>query len=69
MKDNEKDLIFTFFKSLGRSDVDSQSKEIKNFQMRFDELVSTTTQENKKYGALSIKLGLIVGLIVVVIFI
>ena len=69
MKDNEKDLIFTFFKSLGRSDVDSKSKEIKNFQMRFDELVSTTTQENKKYGALSIKLGLIVGLIVVVIFI
>ena len=69
LKDNEKDLIFTFFKSLGRSDVDSQSKEIKNFQMRFDELVSTTTQENKKYGALSIKLGLIGGLIVGVIFI
>lgn len=69
LKDNEKDLIFTFFKSLGRSDVDSQSKEIKNFQSRFDELVTATTNENKKYGSLSIKLGLIAGLILVVIFI
>ena len=31
LKDDEKDVIFTFFKSLGRSDVDSQSKKIKNF--------------------------------------
>ena len=35
LKDNEKDMIFTFFKSLGRSDVESQSKEIKNFQVKF----------------------------------
>ena len=31
LKDSEKELIFSFFKTLGRSDVDSQSKEIKNF--------------------------------------
>ncbi len=69
LKDNEKDLIFTFFKSLGRSDVDSQSKEIKNFQSRFEELTSKTNAENKKYGSLSIKLGLICGLVLVVILI
>ena len=69
LKDNEKDLIFTFFKSLGRSDVDSQSKELKNFQLRFEELAGKTNAENKKYGSLSIKLGLICGLMLVVIFI
>lgn len=69
LKDNEKDLIFTFFKSLGRSDVDSQSKELKNFQVRFNELVNSTNAENKKYGSLFIKLGLIAGFMIVVIFI
>lgn len=69
LKEDEKDLIYTFFKSLGRSDVDSQSKEIKNFQSRFETLVTQTNAENKKYGSLSIKLGVIAGLLIVVIFI
>lgn len=69
LKDDEKDVIFTFFKSLGRSDVDSQSKEIKNFQTRFETFSSQANQDNKKYGSLSVKLGLVVGLLIVVIFI
>ncbi len=69
LKEDEKDLIYTFFKSLGRSDVDSQSKEIKNFQSRFDAIVTQTNAENKKYGSLTMKLGIIAGLLLVVIFI
>lgn len=66
LKENEEDMIFMFFKSLGRSDVDSQSKEIKNFQKKFEDKLKETQTENKKYGTLSIKLGVIVGLFVVV---
>lgn len=69
LKDNEKDMIFPFFKSLGRSDVDSQSKEVKNYQNRFENLSNGANQDNKKYGSLAIKLGVIVGLFLVVLFI
>ena len=69
LKEDEKDIIFMFFKSLGRSDVDSQSKEIKNFQSRFEGLSSSAAAENKKYGSLSIKLGIIAGLVIIVLFI
>lgn len=69
LKEDEKDLIFMFFKNLGRSDVDSQSKEVKNFQARFETLSSYALAENKKYGSLSIKLGIIAGLVIVVLLI
>lgn len=69
LKEDEKDVIFMFFKNLGRSDVDSQSKEIKNFQARFESISTKAIQENKKYGSLSIKLGIIAGLFIVVLFI
>ncbi len=69
LKDEEKDVIFMFFKSLGRSDVDSQSKEIKNYQTRFEALSSSANSENKKYGSLSIKLGIVAGLVIIVLFI
>ena len=69
LKEDEKDLIFMFFKSLGRSDVDSQSKEIKNFQSRFESLTTSAINENKKYGKLSIKLGIVLGLFIFVLFI
>ncbi len=69
LKEEEKDVIFMFFKSLGRSDVDSQSKEIKNFQARFENLSGSANSDNKKYGSLSIKLGIIAGLVIVVLFI
>ncbi len=69
LKEEEKDIIFMFFKSLGRSDVDSQSKEIKNFQTRFESLSSSASSENKKYGSLSIKLGIVAGLVIIVLFI
>lgn len=69
LKQNEKDLILLFFKSLGRSDLASQSQELKNYEKRFEEFSNGASGENKKYGSLSIKLGIIAGLAVVVLFI
>ena len=69
LKSSEKDLIFLFFKSLGRSDVENQSKEIKNYVKRFEEHSKTTDLESKKYGSLCTKLGIVVGLFFVVILI
>ena len=69
LKNDEKDVIFMFFKSLGRSDVDSQSKEIKNYQTRFEGFSTSANNDNKKYGSLSIKLGIIAGLFLIVLFI
>lgn len=66
LKENEKDGIFLFFKSLGRSDVQSQSKEIKQFQKTFEEFALTAGNDNKKYGSLSIKMGIVCALLVAV---
>ncbi len=69
LKNEEKETIFLFFRSLGRSDVLGQSKEIANFTKRFDENLSKCSLENKKYGSLCIKLGVIAGLFMIVILI
>lgn len=68
LKEEEKDVIFLFFKTLGRSDVDSQSKETKNYQSRFENLSALANNDNKKFGSLSIKLGIIAGLFIIVLF-
>ncbi len=62
LKPDEKDLVLLFFKTLGRSDVENQTKEIKSFSERFNELKMQSDNEQKKYGALSMKLGIIAGL-------
>ena len=69
LKESEKDVIFLFFKSLGRSDVQSQSKEIKQFQKSFEELSNQARDENKKYGTLSIKMGIVFALLITVLII
>lgn len=66
LKENEKDVIYLFLKSLGRSDVQSQSKEIKQFQKSFEDFSSSANNENKKYGSLSIKLSLVCALLIAV---
>ena len=63
LKEQEKEVVFMFFKMLGRTDVDSQSKEIKNFENRFQYMATSAIMDNKKYGGLSVKMGLIMGLL------
>lgn len=67
LKPDEKSAILLFLKTLGRSDVENQTKEIGNFIARFSEMKTVCDAEQKKYGALSIKLGVIAGLFFVVI--
>ncbi len=62
LKDQEKEVVLMFFKMLGRSDVESQSKEIKNFEARFLDFSTKANEENKKYGSLSLKMGIVIGL-------
>lgn len=69
LKQGEKDVIMSFFRSLGRFDLVSQSKELKNFESRFEELSALATADHKKYGSLSFKLGIVGALAIVVLFI
>jgi len=67
LKKEEKDIILLFFRTLGRSDVENQTKEIQNFVKRFLEIKNECDVECKKYGTLSLKLGIVAGLFFAVI--
>lgn len=67
LKTDEKDAVLLFFKTLGRSDVENQTKEIGSFISKFSEIKATCDQEQKKYGGLSLKLGVVAGLFCAVI--
>ena len=62
LKQDEKDFVLLFLKTLGRSDVENQTKEIQNFVKRFTDIKGTCDVEHKKYGTLSLKLSIIAGL-------
>lgn len=69
LKSDEKNLILLFLKTLGRSDVENQTKEISNFKAQFGEIKKKCDEEQKKYGTLSIKLGVVAGLFCAIILI
>ena len=62
LKQDEKEFILLFLKTLGRSDVENQTKEISSFLQRFNEKKEETEKEFKKYGSLSLKLSVVAGL-------
>jgi len=67
LKDDEKSCVLLFLRTLGRSDVENQTKEINNFVSRFSEMKTKCDQDQKKYGSLSVKLGIVAGLFFAVI--
>jgi len=69
LKSEEKEQILLFLKTLGRSDVENQTKEIQSFISRFNEIKNKCDEEQKKYGSLSIKLGVVAGLFIAIILI
>ena len=69
LKEEEKDLVLLFLKALGRSDVENQTKEINGFVARFVEIKKSCDEEQKKYGSLSLKLGIIAGLFLAIVMI
>ena len=69
IKEEEKEVITVFFKSLGRLDATSQVSEIQNFKTKFSDFKMLAEEENKKFGSLSLKLMILLGLLVVIILI
>lgn len=67
LKTEEKDSVLLFLKTLGRSDVENQIKEIQTFVGRFNDIKNQCDLEQKKYGNLSMKLGIVAGLFFAVI--
>lgn len=67
LNSEEKNLIFCFFKSLGRYDVENQIKEVEGFKKSFETMLFDAQAENKKYGTLYVKLGLMAGLLIAII--
>lgn len=61
--------IREFFLGLGSFDTSNEINYINNYKILFEEFLSNSKEENKKYGALYSKLGIMVGLILVILFI
>lgn len=64
LKNDERQLLYKFFSSLGRYDVIAQSKEIKTYQISINSYSTQAQEDCKKYSGLFIKLGIIVGILV-----
>ncbi len=69
IKSSEKEVITMFFKNLGRSNLENQSREIKNYLSRFESLCEQASTDEKKFGKLGLKLGIISALAVFIILI
>ena len=69
VKPEEKEAILMFFKNLGRLDVCNQVSEITNFKLKFLDFKKGAEEENKKFGSLSLKLMILLGILVVIILI
>ena len=69
IKEEEKETIFLFFKSLGRLDASNQVSEIGNFKTKFISLKDNAEIDNKKFGSLSFKLAIVVALLIIILLI
>lgn len=69
LKQNEKDKIFTFLSVLGKSSEQEQITQILNFKQTFFQNFEQAKIENAKYGVLSMKMGILITLTILVIFI
>lgn len=63
----ELDTIKQFFASIGKTDVDNQLKELEFFKTQMDQLNKKSKNAYSKYASLSIKLGVLLGALVVII--
>ncbi len=69
LKDDEKEMLFSFFKSLGHFDLSGQTDHINNFLKNFNFYLESSKEEKTKYGTLFTKLGIIVGVMISLILI
>ena len=69
LKTNEREKICSFFDSLGKSSQDEQLAQIENFKNEFASQLKNASEDNKKYGTSSLKLGILLSLAIFIIFI
>lgn len=69
LKNNEKERICSFFDSLGKSGQQEQVAQIENFKNDFNVELNNTKDDNKKYGTLPLKLGILLSFAVFIVFI
>ncbi len=67
LKEEEKQIVLLFFRSLGRLDASNQISEINNFKSKFVAYKENAEEDNKKFGSLSFKLMLLFGVMIVII--
>lgn len=65
----ENQKMFEFLNSVGKYDVEGELSNIERYKQIFDAFYKESIEKNKKYGVLYSKLGVMLGLIVVIIFI
>ena len=63
LTDDEKNEINNYFYAVGRFDAITQNEILIQYEQLFNERIKHCYEENKKYGALYQKIGVIVGLI------
>jgi stage III sporulation protein AB len=64
LKDDEKQTIAKFFASLGRFDVENQTKHIQNFDAITENWQNAAEQDKNRFAPLFVKLGIIVGVMI-----
>ena len=58
----ERQILADMLFSLGKSDLDTQLSELKNYRALFAPVTESAKQNYKKYGTLAFKLGILTGL-------
>lgn len=69
LNQDEKDKIYMFLSLLGKSSEHEQLIQIENFKSQFLQQYNFTKNESEKYGGLSIKMGILLSIAVIVIFV
>lgn len=61
--------VSEFFNGLGNFDSNSEISYIENYKLLFQEFGNKCKEDNKRYGSMCSKIGVIVGLVLVILFI
>lgn len=69
LSEDEKGIILSFFKSLGRFDVELQTLQIFQYRERLQDILKVCEEKERKYSPMFIKLALMFGAVIGLIFI
>ena len=68
LNEEEKNVVVLFLKSLGKFDAYNQTKQLTNQKQQINLFYKNAEEEQKKYSPLYLKIGVIAGLVVALIF-